>query len=380
MLIIVGDSRVCNLEQALSEMDRKRFHPAFLSKPGARIPHVLEMLNQYKDRNGSTPKMIVIVGLIADVLMKKNGKEYPSFTFREEVYNKQQEYPSLGGAEEMRQNIEDELEGMWPGVRTVWVLPFPVDLATFVRSRSTKPLPRHVECEVNQVSLDFNNYMSAFDKIFQRSAHDMEVIPWFAPWKDVSGQGQMAGATCKFRDFMARLRKGERVSSLYPESSLDGLHPQVRASQALFRIIFRKYKYTLDHSRKSSVTEKPVPSRRDQAVQAVQVLKDEAVQVSIVQPVLKDEAAQTMTTSAQPQKVDQAIQAVPEIESSPVPTRVLDSPVQTHVVLPCHCPRTFVREEEDKFLCNKCQRFFTKEDIYVGRRWFIYMSKDAPSS
>ena len=363
MLLIVGDSRVHNLEQALAEVDRKRFRPVLLSKPGARIPHILEMLNQHKDKKEPVPTMIVIVGIICDVLIKKNGEDYPSITFREEVYNESKEYPALGGAEQMRQNVEDEITGMWPGVRTVWVLPFPVDLGTFVRSRSAKPLSRKVESEANQVTLNFNNYVSALDKIFQKSSHDMDVIPWFAPWKDVSGQ--KVGAACEFRDFMARLRKGERVPSLYPESSLDGLHPQVRTSQALLKLIFRKYRYTLDHQQKPLVKEKSVPSKRDQAVQVPAV-------------VLKDESVQTMVAPVQPQKADQAIQTCPEVSLS-VPTRVLDSPVPTLVILPCQHRYVFVKEEDDKFLCDECKKFFKKEEIYVERRWYIYKSKDVPS-
>ena len=221
MLLIVGDSRVRYLEQALTEADRKRFRMIFMNKPGARISNILEMLNQHKDTNGSVPTMVVIVGLIADVLIKR--KEHPVFSFRDEVDNENQEYPAVGGAGTMRQNVEDELEGMWPGVHAVWVLPFPVDLGAFVKERAGKRLTRQEEKEIDQVSLRFNNYMSALDKLFQKSTQDMEVIPWFAPWKEVSGQ--KAGEPCEFREFMARIRRGERVLTLYPESTLDGLHP-----------------------------------------------------------------------------------------------------------------------------------------------------------
>ena len=199
--------------------------------------------------------------------------------------------------------------------------------------------------------------MSALDKIFQRSTADMDVIPWFAPWKEVSGQ--KTGAPCEFRDFMAKLRKGERVPSLYPESTLDGVHPQVQASQALFRIIFRKYKYTLGRLGRSSGNETLASPTRDQSVQ-----------VSMVPPVLVEEEVQTEFN-----RMDQAIQTDLEEAGS----SVLDSPVKTFVVLPCEHRYLSVKEEHDKFLCNECQTFFKKTDIYVKRKWYVYASKGAPS-
>ena len=354
MLLIVGDSRVRYLERALTEGDRKKFGTTLLSKSGARISNILEMLNQYKDKKEPAPEMIVIVGLICDVLIMRKGEEHPTFSFREEVYAQSLEYPALGGAEQMRQNVEDELEGMWPGVRTVWVLPFPIDLGTFAKEKAGKRLSRQAESAIDQVTLRFNNYMSVLDKTFQKSTVDMDVIPWFAPWKEVSGQ--RIGAPCEFRDFMARLRRGERVPSLYPESSVDGLHPQVPASQALLRIIFRKYKFTLGRLGRSSESEVSLPPTRDQSVQ-----------VSMVPTVLVEEAVQPVT-------VDRAVQ----IDSEEMAPSVLDSPVQTCVILPCEHRYVFVKEEPDKFLCEECKKFFKKEDLYVFRRWYIYKSKDAP--
>ena len=335
MIVFVGDSRVLSIEKALSERERQELDPIFLYRNGARISTILEMLNEYKDQKRKIPVMITIVGLIGDVLLKKNGKEYPSITIREEVHNTKKEYPSLDGIVKMRTNVEEELECMWPGVAVVWVLPFPVDLGTFIKQQATQPVPKHVECAANRVTLEFNNYMSSVDRIFQKDTRDANVLPWFAFWRDVSNQ--RTDVPSEFVEFMGRIRRGLRVPSLCPEASLDGLHPQLRTSQGLLRAVVRKYRDILRRSSTPLLPEASVTLRRDQAEASVTLRKEQAT-------LRKDQATQVDFKSFEPD----------------------------WFVLPCKHHGSVVKEEEDKFLCKKCSRFFMKDALYVECNYLLY--------
>ena len=330
MLLVVGDTRVQHIGKAFSDVERKKYDVVCLSKPGARISQILELLNQFKEEEKKKPLLVVIVGLVGDVLLKKNGTGYPSITLREGIYNKNQEYPALGGIVQMRKNVEDKIEGMWPGVRIIWILPFPIDLSTFAKSQATQPVPRHVECSLNRMTLDLNNYMSGVDKTFQRGeAIDWDVLPWFSFWKDVSSQ--KPGAPCEFKEFMAKIRKGERVPSLLPESSLDGFHPQVRTSQGLIRAIIRKYGFTV---RNAAKPQEPSRSASPSGPQKVE-MRDQATQVDYG----------------------------------------VELPEEDRVFLPCKHHSFFAEKKEDQYLCKKCGGLFHEKDMFLFCKYNVYRLK-----
>ena len=346
MIIFVGDLRVKYLETAISDVFRAEVKPVFLYRNGARISTILEMLNGFADdeTKKEKPVLVVIVGLMGDVLFKKTVPAgHASFGIREEVSNKKSEFPALEGLVTMRKNVEDELEAMWPGVRTLWVLPYPADLCHFVRSYASAPISARVECATNKVTLEFNNYMSSVDKRLQRGEMDWDVVPWIHFWKDVSVSGQKTGTPCEFREFMARLRKGERVPVLYPDSTIDGLYPRTRTSEGLIRAVVRKYRYTLAHLAQPAVVEKKPDAS---------VLVNPHPQLNI---------------DKLPQKLDQACQVDEGMERDP--------PVIRRTILPCIHIKAKVTAEEEGFLCEECDTFFRHEDLYLESFWTVYKPK-----
>lgn len=274
MIIFVGDSRVRNIEGAFGSHDFKEAKPIFLPKAGARIPVILEMLKDFKKNHQEVPVMIVIIGMVGDILEKKtDGKAgYPLMKVRAEAWNKDKVYPAVDGSLQMRWEVEEDIGKLWPEVKITWVLPFPIDLGTYIKSCATKQVPRHAECAANIETLKFNNYMSMLDKFFQKEKGE-DVIPWFNFWKDVANP-RPSGTPDEFHEFMKSLRNGDRVPSLYPESSLDGLHPQMRTSQGLIRAVLRKYRLIVSALEKESkpITEKemndPAPLHEHKAIQA----------------------------------------------------------------------------------------------------------------
>ena len=337
-----------HLEKAMSDVYRTEVEPVFLYSNGARIPSILKMLLQYKETNEKkVPVMVVIVGLLGDCLLKKNSPEGHSvFKIREEVRSKKLEYPALEGLSKMRADVEGKLVEMWPGVRILWILPFPVDLGTYVRTYATEPISRRVECNANQVSLEVNNYMAAVDKRLQRGSLDWDVLPWYHFWKDVSGQKE--NTPCEFHEFMGRLRKGERAPVLCPDASLDGLNPRIRTSQGLIRAIVRKYRYTLAHP--TTVPATPV------------LLKESPVSVPASTPASAQEDVVALAN-----KVDQACQVDEGMERNP--------PVIRRTVLPCLCTQAIVTTVEEGFLCEDCDTFFLRDKVYLDSFWSIYKCK-----
>ena len=254
MLLLVGDSRVRDVEKAFRCPALEEVTPVFLVKSGARMHVILEMLKTYKGDHQEVPVMIAIIGFLGDILVKKNDAErgYPLMQVRPDIWNKDQLFPAVEGSLQMRRNTEDEIHKLWPDVKVVWVLPYPVDLGTYVKTCATKQVPRFAEVAVNKETLQANNYMAALDKVFQRE-HAEDVIPWYNFWKDVANPVP-EGTPDEFHEFMRLLRNGSRVPSLYPESSTDGVHPQMRTAQGLIRAILRKYNATLAKKEKAAST------------------------------------------------------------------------------------------------------------------------------
>ena len=354
MLLIVGDTRVQHIEKAFVGLEREKLDPICLSKPGARIPHILDLLTKFREENEKkVPAVVVIVGMIGDILLKKTVPAgHTTFEMREEAQSKGQEYPALGGIVKMRMKVEGKLESMWPGVRTLWVLPFPVDLTAFVRYHATVPISRHVECSINKVTLAVNNYMSAVDKKFQRGEMDLDVIPWFHIWKEASSQAH--DAPCEFREFMGRLRKGERVPPLCPDSTLDGLYPRIQTSQGLIRAVGRKYRYTLAQSRKASASLPPLASVQEPVSTQGPVPAQASALPTPQEAVLKG-LVSTMDRACQ---VDDGMERVPK--------------VLRRILLPCFCLKTTIEESEGHFECGECGEEYPKTDLYLHSYISVY--------
>ena len=322
MIIIVGDSRVRHVEKAFGAADLGKLKPVFLCKAGARIPTILDLLKDFRTSHSEEPVLITIIGLIGDVLEKRTDENigWPQMKIREEAL-KGKVYPAVEGALQMRQEVEEEIRGIWRDVQIVWILPFPVDLGTYVKSCATKPVPRHVECAANKTTLLFNNYMASMDKKFQRVEWDVDVIPWFNIWRDVSNWKR--GTPDEFKIFMHALRQGDRVPSLYPESSLDGIHPQLQTSQGLIRAIVRKYRLTLSARPKTpKQVEKPAE----------------------------------VEAAASP-NCDKAVQTDPK---SYIALRTSST---TSIELPCGHFNFTVRDDGDLFMCNDCDSSYREDDL-----------------
>ena len=351
-----------HLEKAVSDVYRKELDPIFLYKNGARMPSILGMLEDFQQNNGKgkTPVLVAIVGLVGDALSKKTVPAgHSTFEMRLEVKNKRQEFPALGGMLKMRGEVEGKLDTMWPGIRTLWVLPYPADLCTFVRSYAAEPVTREIECGTNKISLEFNNYMAALDKVFQREELDRDVLPWIQYWKDASGQEQ--GTPCEFRTFMAKVRNGERVPVLYPNSTLDGLYPRTRTSQGLIRAIARKVRYTLTHPKKESFP--PVPSSSAPVPSSPAPVPSSSAPV----PSSSDPTPSEVGLKALVEKVDQACQIDEGIER--------DTPVTRKIILPCLHTMAVVTTVEEGFLCEECDTFFLRDNVYLASFWSIYRFK-----
>ena len=234
MIVIVGDSRVKKLEESLRADQFNMLKPVFLTWPGATLNKILDMLKNYKNTVGGIPEMVVIVGMVGDVLAKERKPGQPYYKVQK---NKIQgtEYPAVGGALRRREEVEKEIKCYWPDVCTLWVLPYPVDIARYHRVKTNEELSRSLEKDANLQSLQFNNYLSCLDKTFQK-VRDEEVIPWFPIWKAIPAKTYPD----EYYEFMNGIRAGRRVPSLYPEATLDGLNPNQHLSQGLWRSIIRK--------------------------------------------------------------------------------------------------------------------------------------------
>ena len=336
------------VEEAMGSEELDLMRPVFLVKNGAKINSILQMLQEFKATTKNVPEMVVIVGLIGDILEKKRDDNvgWPLMRVKKEEWMSGK-YPAVEGALQMRKEIEEELNKMWAGVKIIWVLPFPIDLATYVKSCTNKEIPRQVEFEINQQTLHFNDYMSTMDKVFQKVQKD-NVIPWFPLWKDATYRTFLS-APEEYKDFMARIRMGKRVPPLYPEASLDGLHPNYRVAQALIRVLLRKYV-----RREKVVEHVPVP---------VVTFKEQSTQTEscIFAPASRDQASQTERTTSVLIYREQASQTENKIilvKSGPRGSNVISSSE-----LPCGHEGWDYLKEEHAFSCVSCGGFFPIKDL-----------------
>ena len=130
MIIIIGDSRVKQVELAFSQQQKRAMEPICLVKPGAKMETILEMLNLFKRERRGIPLMVAVVGFLGDVLRKKEQKGFSTFQLnRERVYSNS--YPAAEKIQEKRNDVDEEIRKLWPGTRIIWVLPYPLDFGRY---------------------------------------------------------------------------------------------------------------------------------------------------------------------------------------------------------------------------------------------------------
>ena len=366
MIIITGDSRAKKVEEAMGPEELKAMKPVFLVKYGAKITSILQMLKDFQASSQEIPEMVVIIGLLCDILEKKKDEKtgWPIMRVKREEW-KGGKYPAVEGALQMREEVEEELKKMWSDARIIWVLPFPVDLTTYVKSCASKEVPREEELLINKQSLYFNDYMSTMDKVFQKVLAE-NVIPWFPLWKDVTDQTTPFSRN-EYRDFMAGIRVGKRVPSLYPEASIDGLHPNYRVAQALIRVISKK------HARleRKPVGNLPVPlpkvNYKEQASQTENSYSDQVTQTEKTTNSLiyREQASQTEDTT--PATVPAATSAVStlSITSTRVSPIMRREPGEIFIFwqLPCGHGDWESLEDRRLLVCAECGIRFPIDDM-----------------
>ena len=181
MIIIIGDSRVKQVELAFSQQQKRAMEPICLVKPGAKMETILEMLKVFKQERRGIPLMVVVVGFLGDVLRKKEQKGFSTFQLnRERVYSNS--YPAAEIIQEKRNNVDEEIRRLWPGTRIIWVLPYPLDFGRYERSHAADTISWSWENHANRQSLAFNDYNFMVDIVFQGNG-SQDAIPWFPIWK-----------------------------------------------------------------------------------------------------------------------------------------------------------------------------------------------------
>ena len=79
MIIIIGDSRVEQVEKAFSQVQRRAMEPICLVKDEVELETLLEMLKTFKNEREGIPVMVVLVGFLGDVLRKKRTERFFNF-------------------------------------------------------------------------------------------------------------------------------------------------------------------------------------------------------------------------------------------------------------------------------------------------------------
>ena len=368
MIIIAGDSRIRKIEESIGVHDQNLMKPVFLIRYGAKLDSILQLLKDYKAKSTDVPRMVVVVGFICDALkkIKKEEVKWPLITFRQEEMI-EGVFPSVDGVPQKREEMEKEIHEMWPNVRIIWVLPFPVDLATYIKRGLEVKVPLQVELEANQETLRMNNYLADLDTVIQRVRKD-DIIPWFPLWKKEAAPKPLH-APDGFSEFMKRLRRWEKVPPLYPETTTDGLHPNTRVALSLVRAIVKKFKDT---------PFKPVQSNK---VPECQIVDDAPVsQVDNTDEVL---ACSEISSEKNDAAVDAGLCQVLggtsaaslikdlEISQTKEAKSLLPDPATTivSVRLPCGHGDWVLLKVEKKVQCNYCHVIFSEDELDFSISW-----------
>ena len=237
-MLVVGDSRVRELEHAAQDKPCIGWRIEFLHAPGVNLDGTINLIeewkkNQYPDR----PRMIVIVSILHDLIERFRRPDGRTSLRMAAGIKHDGVYPALTGFEKKLTMVQNRLKGWWRELEIIWMNPYPIDVRRWVEKqmngRGSLPYKEIMEC--HQITYDFAYYVDRANNLGSRiRGIGDSFIPWFVFWNDKKR------SELNYNNFLKEFEAGRKFGWINANRSIDGLLPSRSLCRQTLDMFFRK--------------------------------------------------------------------------------------------------------------------------------------------
>ena len=296
-MLIVGDTRVRELEKFAQDMPCAGWRLEFLFAPGAKMDQCVGLLeewkkNQYPDR----PKLIIMISMIHDAITQYRLPDGKYFLKIAEGVEKRGPYPSLTGLEKKIGDLERKLKGWWCDMELIWIDPYPIDVRRWCEKKfkGVGSLSQEEIWKCHQVTYDFAVYTDRANCIGTRIKNMGDrFIPWYSLWNDCHR------SDVNYNNFLREFEAGRKFGWINSTRTVDGFLPSRALCRQSLKMFFRRAWYVVPPPRNimssvgrlglASKVVRDAPHSSDTPVDVVTDLSVEEVQVEEVSYDLEDQ-------------------------------------------------------------------------------------------
>ena len=237
-MLVVGDSRVKELEKAAAEMTCEGWRIEFLYTAGANLDQAVELIKGWRHRRfPDRPKMIIMISLFHDLVVKFNLPDGKTFLrLAEEVMGKGR-YPALTGLENKIREVERSLRKWWGEIELLWINPYPIDVRRWTEGRlkEKRSLSGEEIHKCHNLTLELANWLDRANCIGTRiNGMGDRFIPWYVFWNDAKR------SDVNFSAFQKEYKKGTDFGWINRNRTVDGFLPAGPLARQTIKMFFRK--------------------------------------------------------------------------------------------------------------------------------------------
>ena len=237
-MLVVGDSRVRELEKAAGDMVCTGWRLEFVYAPGANLDQAVGLIeewrkNQYPDR----PKMIVMISFFHDLVVKTKLSDGTTFLTMADGVMGKGPYPSVQGLEKKIRDVEGKLKGWLKDLEILWIDPYPIDVRRWTESRLMEGRSLSLEeiDKCHQLSFDLANWLDRTNCVGTRiKGMGDRFIPWYVLWND------QKRSDVNFSAFRNEYKSGVKFGWINRTRTIDGFLPARGLSTQTMKMLFRK--------------------------------------------------------------------------------------------------------------------------------------------
>ena len=237
-MLVVGDSRVKELERVAVEMECEGWRIEFLHSAGAKLDQVVELVKGWRLRRlPEQPKIIVVVSLFHDLVVKTtlpDGKTH--LRMADGVMGKGR-YPALTGLEAKVREVNGVFKKWWDETEVLWIQPYPIDVRRWTEGRLKEGVTLS-EDEIDQchrLTLDLADWLDRANCVGTRiKGMGDRFVPWFVFWNDAKR------SDVNFTVFKKEYEKGVKFGWINRTRTRDGFLPSEPLCKQTLKMLFRK--------------------------------------------------------------------------------------------------------------------------------------------
>ena len=237
-MLIVGDSRVRELEKRTGDMVCSGWRVEFLHLPGAKLDQTVALIEEWrKNQYPDQPRLIILISIFHDLVVKKSRPDGQKFLKMAAGVKGNGPYPSLKGLEDKIRAVERKLKSWWNELQVLWIDPFPVDVRRWTEDQIVGGgfLSEEDTKECHQLTLDLADWLDRANCIGSRmKGMGDRFIPWFVFWNDQKRND------LNFSSFLKEAKEGKKFGWINRTRSVDGFLPSTALSRQTMKMFFRK--------------------------------------------------------------------------------------------------------------------------------------------